>query len=78
MTSTATATTTARPATARPGLVLLVMCAGMFLVLLDVTVVNVAIPAITAGLHASTAGIQWVVDGYTVALASLLLAGRAR
>lgn len=59
----------------RPGLVLLVMCAGMFLILLDVTVVNVAIPAITAGLRTSTVGVQWVVDGYTVALASLLLAG---
>ena len=59
----------------RSGLVLLVMCAGMFLILLDVTVVNVAIPAITAGLRTTTAGVQWVVDGYTVALASLLLAG---
>lgn len=46
----------------RAGLVLLVMCAGMFLVLLDVTVVNVAIPAITTGLHTGTAGVQWVVD----------------
>ncbi|MCL2586379.1 MAG: MFS transporter, partial [Streptosporangiales bacterium] len=59
----------------RPNRVLLVMCCGMFLVLLDVTVVNVAIPAITAGLRTSTAGVQWVVDGYTVAIASLLLAG---
>lgn len=59
----------------RPGRVLLIMCCGMFLVLLDVTVVNVAVPAITAGLRASTAGVQWVVDGYTVAIASLLLAG---
>jgi DHA2 family methylenomycin A resistance protein-like MFS transporter len=61
----------------RAGLVLLVMCAGMFLVLLDVTVVNVAVPAITAGLRTGTAGVQWVVDGYTVALASLLLGGGA-
>lgn len=59
----------------RPGLVLLVMTTGMFLILLDVTVVNVAVPAITAGLRTGTAGVQWVVDGYTVALASLLLAG---
>jgi MFS transporter, DHA2 family, methylenomycin A resistance protein len=72
-----TSTTTSKPVATRPGLVLLVMCAGMFLVLLDVTVVNVAVPAITTGLHTSTAGIQWVVDGYTVALASLLLAGGA-
>jgi DHA2 family methylenomycin A resistance protein-like MFS transporter len=59
----------------RAGLVLLVMCAGMFLVLLDVTVVNVAVPAITAALRTGTAGVQWIVVGYTVALASLLLGG---
>jgi len=53
------------------------MCAGMFLVLLDVTVVNVAVPSITRGLGTTTAGVQWVVDGYTVALASLLPAGGA-
>ena len=63
-----------RPGT---GLVLVVMCAGMFLVLLDVTIVNVAVPSITTGLRTTTAGVQWVVDGYTVALASLLLAGGA-
>jgi DHA2 family methylenomycin A resistance protein-like MFS transporter len=51
------------------------MCAGMFLVLLDVTVVNVAIPAISTGLRTDTAGVQWVVDAYPVALASLLLGG---
>jgi MFS transporter, DHA2 family, methylenomycin A resistance protein len=53
------------------------MCAGMFLVLLDVTVVNVAVPSITAGLRTGTAGVQWVIDAYTVTLASLLLAGGA-
>lgn len=56
---------------------LVVMSAGMFLVLLDVTVVNVAVPSITTGLGTTTAGVQWVVDGYAVALASLLLAGGA-
>jgi DHA2 family methylenomycin A resistance protein-like MFS transporter len=59
----------------RRGLVLTVMCAGMFLVLLDVTIVNVALPSIGAGLGADTAGLQWVVDGYAVTIASLLLAG---
>lgn len=49
----------------------------MFLVLLDVTVVNVAVPSIASRLQTSTAGIEWVVDGYAVALASLLLAGGA-
>ena len=55
--------------------VLTVMCVGYFLVLLDVTVVNVALPGIGAGLGVGVTGLQWVVDGYAVALAGLLLAG---
>ncbi|HET8582849.1 MAG TPA: MFS transporter [Jatrophihabitans sp.] len=55
--------------------VLAVMCAGMFVVLLDVTIVNVALPRIAAGLRLGVATLQWVVDGYAVAIASLLLAG---
>ena len=55
--------------------VLVVMCAGYFLVLLDVTIVNVALPRIGSTLHADVAGLQWVVDGYALVLASLLLAG---
>ncbi len=55
--------------------VLVVMCAGYFLVLLDVTIVNVALPQIGTTLHADVAGLQWVVDGYALVLASLLLAG---
>lgn len=58
----------------RRGLVLAVMCAGMFLVLLDVTIVNVALPAIAKDLHAPVAALQWVVDGYVIAIAGLLLA----
>ncbi|HEY2206812.1 MAG TPA: MFS transporter [Pseudonocardia sp.] len=64
-------------AAARPGAVLAVMCVGMFLVLLDVTVVNVALPSIGAGLATGGDGLQWVVDGYAVAIAGLLLAGGA-
>jgi DHA2 family methylenomycin A resistance protein-like MFS transporter len=56
-------------------LVLVALCAGYFLVLLDVTIVNVALPALADGLGASTAGLQWVVDGYAVVLASFLLVG---
>lgn len=51
------------------------MCTGMFLVLLDVTIVNVALPSIAHGLHADVPALQWVVDGYAVTIASLLLAG---
>jgi MFS transporter, DHA2 family, methylenomycin A resistance protein len=60
---------------ASPRAVLVVMCAGYFLVLLDVTIVNVALPQIGAGLGAGVSGLQWVVDGYALALASLMLAG---
>ncbi|MGW5719261.1 MFS transporter [Amycolatopsis sp. NPDC003865] len=58
-------------------MLLLTMCAGMFLVQLDVTVVNVALPAIGTGLGADLAALQWVVDGYAVVLAALLLTGGA-
>jgi DHA2 family methylenomycin A resistance protein-like MFS transporter len=54
--------------------VLVVMCIGYFLVLLDVTIVNVALPQIDHQLGAGVAGLQWVVDGYALALAALLLA----
>ncbi|GIH39092.1 MFS transporter [Microbispora corallina] len=46
----------------------------MFLVQLDVTVVNVALPHIGADLHTDLAGLQWVVDSYTIVLAACLLA----
>ncbi|WP_212612648.1 MFS transporter [Pseudonocardia hierapolitana] len=55
--------------------VLAAMCVGMFLVLLDVTVVNVALPSIASGLGADPAATQWIVDAYAVAIAGLLLAG---
>ncbi|WLW49942.1 MFS transporter [Streptomyces sp. YU58] len=60
-----------------PRSVLLVMCAGYFLVLLDVTIVNVALPRIGDGLGAGIGGLQWVVDGYALALASLMLTSGA-
>ena len=56
-------------------LLLTVMCVGMFLVQLDVTIVNVALPEIALNLHTGVEGQQWVVDGYAVVLASLLLVG---
>jgi DHA2 family methylenomycin A resistance protein-like MFS transporter len=57
----------------RRTLTLVVMCVGMFLVLLDVTIVNVALPRLRADLGASVGSLQWIVDGYAVALASLML-----
>ncbi|NKQ57195.1 MFS transporter [Amycolatopsis sp. K13G38] len=49
----------------------------MFLVQLDVTVVNIALPAIGGQLHAALSSLQWIIDAYTVVLASLLLSGGA-
>jgi DHA2 family methylenomycin A resistance protein-like MFS transporter len=51
------------------------MTVGYFLVLLDVTIINVTLPSIRVALGAEVSELQWVVDGYAVALASLLLTG---
>ncbi len=61
----------------RPWLALAVMCLGTFAVLLDTTIVNVALPSIITGLHASLDQALWVVNGYLLVFAALLiLAGR--
>ncbi|MFJ1968460.1 MFS transporter [Streptomyces sp. NPDC087903] len=49
------------------------VCLGTFMLLLDVTIVVVALPDMAAGLHASLSDLQWVMDGYALALAALLL-----
>jgi DHA2 family methylenomycin A resistance protein-like MFS transporter len=53
------------------------ICAGYFMVILDTTAVNTALPSLRADLGASVADLQWVVDGYTLAFAALLLSGGA-
>src|SRR6202042_2677362 len=65
------------PATAARGrwLMLVVVLAGQFMALLDVTIVNVAMPTIGRTLHASGAELQLVVAGYTVSYAMLLITG---
>jgi EmrB/QacA subfamily drug resistance transporter len=52
---------------------LLVVCAATFMLLLDVTIVIVALPEIQSGLHTSFSGVQWVIDAYALALAAALL-----
>jgi EmrB/QacA subfamily drug resistance transporter len=54
-------------------LVLVICCFSLFIVGLDTTIVNVALPSIGRELHASVAGLQWTIDGYTLVLASLLM-----
>jgi len=56
-------------------LVLAVMSLGIFLILVDNTIVNTALPAISRDLGASTSTLQWVIDSYTLVLAGLLLLG---
>jgi EmrB/QacA subfamily drug resistance transporter len=55
--------------------VLLTMCFALAMAMLDNTVVNVALPRISEDLHAGVSGLQWIVDGYVLAFASLLLTG---
>lgn len=69
-----------RPAAARGGstLLLILICAAQFMVILDVSIVNIALPSIRGGLHFSTSGLQWVVNTYTITFGGfLLLGGRA-
>src|SRR5580700_11500533 len=59
-----------------PYLVLATCCLSLLLVTMDVTIVNVALPAIRRDLGATVSGLQWSIDGYTVVVACfLLLAG---
>jgi EmrB/QacA subfamily drug resistance transporter len=52
---------------------LTVVCIATFMLLLDITIVNVALPNIASSLHASFSDVQWVIDAYALTLASLLL-----
>src|SRR5437764_5702022 len=54
---------------------LLVVCLAQFMVILDVSIVNVALPSIHGGLHFSTTGLQWVVNAYTLTFAGFLMLG---
>ncbi|WP_432116887.1 MFS transporter [Streptomyces sp. bgisy032] len=68
-----------RPRGAPPlWLVVALTCAGQFLVVLDVSVVNVALPSMRTGLGLGEQGLQWVVNAYAIAFAGfMLLGGRA-
>jgi EmrB/QacA subfamily drug resistance transporter len=52
---------------------LIAVCVSIFMLLLDITVVNVALPSIQQSLHASFSDLQWVVDAYALTLAAFLL-----
>ncbi|HWX52277.1 MAG TPA: MFS transporter, partial [Solirubrobacteraceae bacterium] len=54
---------------------LLIVCLAQFMVILDISVVNVALPSIHSALGFSTTGLQWVVNAYTLTFAGFLLLG---
>jgi EmrB/QacA subfamily drug resistance transporter len=56
---------------------LVAVCATTFMLLVDITIVNVALPSVQSELHASLTGLQWVVDAYAVSLAALILTAGA-
>ncbi|WP_431876992.1 MFS transporter [Amycolatopsis sacchari] len=61
----------------RPVAGFVAICVGYFAIILDGSVLNVAVPAIRADLGSSMAGAQWVLNGYTLTLAALLLTAGA-
>src|SRR3954449_1336533 len=59
-------------------LVLAIVCLAQFMVILDATIVNIALPSIQRGLSFSDANLQWVINSYTLVFGGfLLLGGRA-
>jgi EmrB/QacA subfamily drug resistance transporter len=61
------------PSLERKWWTLIAVCTAIFMLLLDITVVNVALPDIQRSLHSSFADLQWVVDAYSLTLAAFLL-----
>jgi len=77
-------TTTSPPGTGQPSVsdsrrwwTLAVLCLSLLMTVLDTTVVNVALPTLDRQLHASSSGLEWIVDAYTLLFAGLLLLGGA-
>jgi EmrB/QacA subfamily drug resistance transporter len=66
-----------RPARSREraDVLLVLLCLAQFMVILDVSIVNVALPSIRDGLHFGTTGLQWVVNAYTITFGGFLLLG---
>src|SRR5919198_1676849 len=56
---------------------LIAVCVTTFMLLVDITIVNVALPSIQRRLHAGLTGLQWVVDAYALTLAALILTAGA-
>jgi len=65
----------ARPARDRRNITLAVVLCAQLMIVLDLTVVNVALPSMAAGLHLSATGLSWVLNAYTLTFGGLLLLG---
>jgi EmrB/QacA subfamily drug resistance transporter len=61
--------------TTNPWVVLVLICLAQFMVILDATIVNVALPSIQKDLDLSEANLQWVINGYTLVFGGFLLLG---
>src|SRR5262249_34057823 len=68
-------TDTEAPPRQRPWLVLTILCLGFFMILLDTTIVNIALPALTTNLGATLDQVLWIVNAYTLTYAGLLIIG---
>src|SRR5438270_1359438 len=75
MRSMHSASSTSSPAQTNRWLVLVIVCLAQFMVILDATIVNVALPSIQHGLNFSEANLQWVINGYTLMFGGFLLLG---
>jgi EmrB/QacA subfamily drug resistance transporter len=62
-------------APSRPGVALAIMLGAQLMIILDATVVNIALPRIQDGLHFSATSLSWVMNGYTLTFGGLLLLG---
>src|SRR5262252_9918910 len=58
-----------------PWIVLVLICLAQFMVVLDATIVNVALPSIQTDLHLSDGNLQWIVNAYTLVFGGFLLLG---
>ncbi|HLH46465.1 MAG TPA: MFS transporter [Acidimicrobiales bacterium] len=75
MTTNVTADTTGSARTVRPGLALAVIATAQLMVVLDATIVNIALPHIHTALGFSQTGLAWVLNAYTLVFGGLLLLG---
>lgn len=73
MTQTTPSIDSSPTSTSNNGWTLIAVCVGTFMLLVDVTIVQVALPTIQHHLHASFTDLQWIIDGYALTLAALIL-----